>query len=72
MNPAAPMTPTLRDSEIDAAAVIPDIMSIARNTTIGAIPFLTPLLISDNILNPTKLLGICRDLYINGLHLLFD
>jgi len=47
MNPAAPITPVLSAAEMDAAAAIPEIMSIAKNTTIGAMPFFTPLLISD-------------------------
>ncbi len=72
MNPAAPITPVFRATDMDAAAVIPEMMSIARNTTMGAIPFLTPPLMSDNIINPSKLEGLCRDLYINGLYLLFD
>ncbi len=72
MNPAAPTTPVFRATDMLAAAVIPAMMSIARNTTIGAMPFLTPLLMSANGFNPSKLEGLCRDLYINGLHLLFD
>lgn len=58
MNPAAPMTPVFSATDMDAAAVIPEMMSIARNTTMGAIPFLTPLLMSANGFNPSKLEGL--------------